>query len=93
MTIMWEIDGAIGRNGFSDSFAYNDSGNEIVNVGDFVDNLIETIEGNIDGDLVKLIGLANLMNIAVLAYTTGGMSTSSAWGEMHLKRVTEWSKL
>ncbi len=93
MTIMWEIDAVVGKNGFSDSFMYNDSGNEAVNVGDFVDNFLETLQNNIDDDVSESIGLANLINIAILAYVSGGMSTSSDWGEMHLKRVTEWSTL
>jgi hypothetical protein len=90
---MWEIDGVANKNDFSDSFMYNDSGNESVNIRHFVRNFLETLENNITGDFRKLINFEDLINFAVSAYKTGEMSTSSAWGEMHLRRVTEWSQL
>lgn len=87
-TINWAIDAKIDGTIIADEFMYNDSGNELVNIGDFTDGLIEVLMNNLgERKVYKIDDLAIWINIAVAAYATGAISTEQHWGTLTLEKL------
>jgi hypothetical protein len=89
-TMMWEVDGTIEGQSFSDSFSYNDSGNELVNIGDFCNYLWETVNNNMDEFSFETV---SWMEIATAAYVSGRIQFKGQGVELSIQKVEEWSGL
>lgn len=79
-TITWTIDGKVGKNHIADEIMYNDSGNELVNISEFVEGFMNVLGEYIDDR-------STWMEMALSAYVTGAVKASGHWGELEIERT------